>query len=216
MINCQAVFWDFDGVVLDSVHVKTRAFARMFSQYGPAIEKAVVEYHLENGGVSRYEKFKYYYNCLLNRQISEEELNELGEVFSNIALTEVLAAPYIAGALETLKELQNQNIPAYVVSGTPEKEVRDIVAERNIAHFFVEVHGSPRKKTDIICDILDRKRYSASECLFLGDAMTDFEAAKNTGVNFIGIVTESSRSPFPPNTLIYNNINAVNFSLSHH
>ena len=31
----QAVFFDFDGVILDSVDVKTQAFAAMFRAYGP-------------------------------------------------------------------------------------------------------------------------------------------------------------------------------------
>jgi beta-phosphoglucomutase-like phosphatase (HAD superfamily) len=30
----QAIFFDFDGVILDSVHVKTEAFAAMFRKYG--------------------------------------------------------------------------------------------------------------------------------------------------------------------------------------
>ena len=38
----EAVFFDFDGVILDSVDVKTQAFADMFRQYGPEVERAVV------------------------------------------------------------------------------------------------------------------------------------------------------------------------------
>jgi beta-phosphoglucomutase-like phosphatase (HAD superfamily) len=39
----QAVFFDFDGVILDSVDVKARAFSEMFRDYGPEVEKAVVD-----------------------------------------------------------------------------------------------------------------------------------------------------------------------------
>jgi beta-phosphoglucomutase-like phosphatase (HAD superfamily) len=40
-MHYQAIFFDFDGVILDSVHVKTEAFAAMFRKYGPEIERAV-------------------------------------------------------------------------------------------------------------------------------------------------------------------------------
>jgi len=61
-MNWQAVFFDFDGVILDSVDVKTDAFVAIFRGYGPKIREDVVKYHHENGGVSRMEKFKYSIN----------------------------------------------------------------------------------------------------------------------------------------------------------
>ncbi|MFZ4857087.1 MAG: HAD family hydrolase [Desulfuromonadaceae bacterium] len=202
MKEWQAVFWDFDGVVLDSVHVKTRTFARMFNSYGPEIEQAVVEYHLAHGGVSRFEKFKYYYEHLLKLTITEQELITLGEEFSGLALEEVLTAPFIPGALETLQELSRKGIPSYVVSGTPEEEVKRIVFKRALSSFFVEVHGSPRKKAEILADILVRKGYMPEQCLFLGDAMTDYNAAQAVGMRFLGIVAEGEPSPFPDGTAV--------------
>lgn len=202
MEQWQAVFWDFDGVVLDSVHVKTKTFARMFSAYGPDIERAVVDYHIAHGGVSRFEKFKYYYQHLLKRSLSDQELATLGEGFSRMALKEVLASPFIPGALETLQDLSRKGIPSYVVSGTPDAEVRHIVSARELAAHFVEVHGSPRKKAEILADILERKRYTPEECLFLGDAMTDYDAAQAVGTRFLGIVPEGEPSPFPDGTAV--------------
>ena len=194
----QAVFFDFDGVILDSVDIKTKAFAKMFRKYGPNVENAVVEYHLTHGGVSRFEKFRYYYKCLLKRPINDQELATLGEEFSRLVLEEVLAAPFIPGALETLQDLFHNGIPAYVASGTPDDEIRHIVAVRELSQFFVEVHGSPRRKPEIIANVIERKGYEPGKCLFLGDAMTDYEAAKTNDMCFIGIVKDLSQSPFPP------------------
>lgn len=199
-MKLQAVFWDFDGVILDSVHVKTKAFVRMFSKYGKEVEQAVLEYHLSNGGISRFEKFRHYYNNLLNRPISDIELKELGDEFSTLVMEEVLNASFIPGALATLDKLLVRGIPAFVVSGTPEEEVRHIVKERNLSQYFVEVYGSPRKKVEIITDILTRKAYDASRCVFLGDAMTDYEAARESGVNFVGIINDQEICCFPVGT----------------
>ena len=35
----KAVIFDFDGVILDSVNVKTKAFGSMYSKYGSEVEK---------------------------------------------------------------------------------------------------------------------------------------------------------------------------------
>ena len=39
----QAVFFDFDGVILDSVDVKTQAFADMYRPSGPKVDNAIVD-----------------------------------------------------------------------------------------------------------------------------------------------------------------------------
>lgn len=196
-VGYQAVFFDFDGVILDSVDVKTQAFGQMFRQYGPEVEKAVVEFHLAHGGVSRFQKFRHYYNELLNRPITDAELSELGEEFSRLALQGVLNSPFVSGALETLQRLKSLEIPCIVATGTPDDEIRMIVDSKGLGGYFYEVHGSPRKKDEIIIDVLERRQWSADRCLFIGDAMTDYWAARKVGVHFLGIVTEGQTSPFP-------------------
>lgn len=59
MIN--AILFDFDGVLVESVDVKTRAFADLFKDEEDEIVEKVVNYHLKNSGISRYDKFRYYY-----------------------------------------------------------------------------------------------------------------------------------------------------------
>jgi HAD superfamily hydrolase (TIGR01549 family) len=205
-MNYQAVFFDFDGVILDSVNVKTQAFASMFRQYGPEIEKAVVDYHLANGGVSRYEKFKYYYNILLDRRITVEELQYLDKKFSKMVIEKVLNSEFVPGALETLRELKNQKKTCFIVSGTPDNEIKNIVKNKGLDSYFQEVHGSPQKKIQIINDISKRYNLTLSKCLFIGDAITDYNAALECETKFLGIVKDKKFSPFPQETWITNHI----------
>ena len=201
-MNWQAVFFDFDGVILDSVDVKTRAFATMFRHYEPEVERAVVDYHLANGGVSRFEKFEYYYKHILQKPINQEILEALGREFNQLAMEGVLAAPFIDGALDTLKQLKQRGIPAFMASGAPNEEIQLIVEKRKLAPYFVEVHGYPRKKQEIVQDIATRHSYHLEDCLFIGDATTDYEAAKYCGMFFLGIVKKNERSPFPEGTRV--------------
>ena len=200
MQNWEAVFFDFDGVILDSVNVKTDAFAQMFRPYGPDIEKAVVRYHLDNGGVSRYEKFRYFYEQLLGKTITEQELSDLGQQFSDLVVKKVIDSPFIAGAWDTLQQIRQNLIPAFVVSGTPDEEIKIIVNEKGLSSYFQEVHGSPRKKWEITADILFQRSLKSDKCIFIGDALSDYEAAQENWMHFLGIVPKNEKSIFPAHT----------------
>ena len=193
-------------MILDSVQVKTRTFAAMFNKYGSDVEHAVVDYHLTHGGVSRFKKFEHYYKNLLNEPITPEKLQLLGEEFSRLALQGVLDSPYIPGAMNTLKLLKEQEIPCFVVSGTPDTEIKLIVKTKQLDRYFLEVHGSPRKKDEILVDIIDRYDLTPGECLFIGDAMTDYEASRACGTDFLGILSDNNHSPFPPHTKVNNQV----------
>lgn len=195
-----AVFFDFDGVILDSVNVKTLAFGEMFRKYGEDIAQRAMDYHLKHGGVSRFEKFKYYYENLLNLPINDKIIDALSEEFTQIAFQGVMNSPFIEGALETLEFLQDQNVPCYVISGTPHDEINKIVEQKGLSKFFKGIYGSPRQKWEIAGEIIEEKGYSPKDCLFIGDAMSDYECAKKLGLEFLGIVLEGNKSIFPEET----------------
>ncbi len=194
----QAVFFDFDGVIADSVAVKVKAFATLFAPYGPTVQEEVVRYHLENGGIPRVDKIRHCHQTFVGRPIDEEQLNLRVRAFAELVRDEVVAAPYIPGALSTLHHLRQQATPCFVVSATPDEEMRDIVHRKELTAFFTEVHGSPRAKTEIIRDVLARHRFPPEHCLFIGDALADYRAAINTGLHFLGIVPQGACSIFPP------------------
>jgi HAD superfamily hydrolase (TIGR01549 family) len=196
-MNWQAVFLDFDGVILDSANIKTIAFKKMFEEYGRDIQQQVVQYHLDNSGVSRFDKFRYYYGVLLKKPIADEGIRSLSKRFSELVVQGVIGSPFVTGAYETLKLLKKHIIPVYVVSGTPHDEINFIVEKRDLVDFFVEVHGSPRKKYEITTDIMKRYGYQPSQCLFIGDSLSDYYAARRTGMNFHGVVKAKNLSPFP-------------------
>ncbi|WDN87992.1 hypothetical protein BuS5_00960 [Desulfosarcina sp. BuS5] len=146
--------------------------------------------------------YEYYYKKILQKPINKNILEALGREFNQLAIEGVLAAPFVDGALETLEQLRKQCIPAFVVSGTPDEEIKVIAKKRNIALYFLEVHGSPRKKEGIVKDIAGRYGYKLGDCLFVGDAITDFDAAQDCGTKFLRVVNDEERSPFPPGTEI--------------
>jgi phosphoglycolate phosphatase-like HAD superfamily hydrolase len=190
----RTVFFDFDGVILESVSVKTDAFADLFAEHGPEIQAAVVRYHLENLGRSRFEKFRYFYEQFLGIPLADDEMERLCKEFETRVVERVLACPFVPGALEFLEEHAGDRA-CFVVSATPDPEIRHIVAARGLSPFFVSVHGSPTGKGSWVAQLLDQHRIDAGEAVFVGDAMSDWNAARENGVPFVGKVTEDEDSP---------------------
>ena len=181
----RAVVFDFDGVLVESVSVKTEAFRSLFSPEGPEVAARIVAYHLAHGGVSRMEKFRYAYEHILRRPLFASELQALSDRFKQLVFDGVLRAPWVPGALDALEAVQCRGWLAFVVSGTPEDELRDLVARRGVARFFAGVYGSPATKSELLRRMLDGHGLQRGHTLMVGDALTDYEAAKATGISFV-------------------------------
>ncbi len=182
----KSILFDFDGVIADSVDIKTNAFYELFKAYPQQIDR-IIEYHKQNGGLSRFVKIRYIYEEFLKKPISDEELKRTGEHFSALVKEQVVKAPMIEGAQELL-EAYYRVCKLFVVSGTPHEEMREIVAMRRLDKYFAQVYGSPTKKSQIISDIVKAYQYNLNEVIFIGDSLNDFEAAQTTGVRFIARV----------------------------
>ena len=190
----RVIIFDFDGVVLESADIKTRAFALLFEEHGEHVD-AIVDLHLSLAGVSRYEKFRLIYRDILGRPLDDAEMDRLGEEFSRIALEEVLACDFVPGARQFLQR-RHRTQALYVASGTPEEELRHIVRERGLERFFTGVYGTPAPKADITRRILDETGTEPHEAVFIGDATTDLEGAREAGVHFIGRRPADVADPF--------------------
>lgn len=180
-----AVIFDFDGVILESVKVKTDAFIELFSDYPEHLD-AIVAYHENNMGISRYQKFAWIYQELLGIMLSPSEEKRLGQQFSALVLEKLLACPFVPGTLELLEELKRRRIPAFIASGTPQDELEWLVQQRGLASYFQEVWGSPAEKPEIIEKLIATYELDRNRLYFIGDALSDYVAAKTTGIRFIG------------------------------
>ena len=125
----RAIVFDFDGVLVESVEVKTRAFARLFAGETPEAVERIVTYHRQHGGISRFEKFETIYRDLLKRPLSEEIFHALCEQFSRLVVEEVVAAPWVEGALELNGVDRTRRLRAAVVE---QSTVGNRIAERGI------------------------------------------------------------------------------------
>lgn len=183
----RSIILDFDGVIIESVDIKTRAFRELFREYPEHVDE-IAQYHLKNGGMSRFKKFSYIYGNILKQPLDEFKMQELGEAFSKIVRSEMISCPFVVGAEDFLKKY-SQHSMLFIASGTPEDELREIALERGISRFFRGIFGTPRTKSDIILGILEEFNLGKKEVFFVGDSFNDYEGARIAGVPFIGRIS---------------------------
>lgn len=188
LVNSKKYFvFDFDGVILDSVGIKTDAFASLYVEFGSDVVANVVSYHEKNGGMSRFKKFDYYHSTFLGHQLSDSELDILDIKFSKMILERILTAKVIKGVLTFIERAVRDGKTCVINSATPEGELRSIVKQRNFSKYFELVLGSPLTKFENLSKIKAQSNCEYSEMVFFGDAVSDFDAAKLAGVDFVGL-----------------------------
>lgn len=181
--NYKTFIFDCDGVILDSNKVKTQAFYKAALPYGADAAEKLVDYHTQNGGISRYKKFELFLQTMVPEDADGPDLESL---LNSYAL-EVQAGLMKCEVSPGLRELRNltPDIKWMVVSGGDQSELREIFKERNLSFFFDGgIFGSPDTKDQI----LEREASSANivkPVLFFGDSRYDHLAASNAGFDFI-------------------------------
>ncbi len=196
----KAIVFDFDGVILESVDIKTRAFKELFKDYPDQLEK-ILKLHLDNTGMSRFDKFKIIYADYLGRTTDDCELGRVGEAFSRLVYGEILRCPFVPGAYEFLEKRAKQ-YEMFLASATPQEELWDIAKRRGLDRFFEGIYGSPRRKDEILRGILVECKLRPGEVVFIGDAVNDYRYAQQARIPFIGRVPRGQDNIFPTERVV--------------
>jgi beta-phosphoglucomutase-like phosphatase (HAD superfamily) len=131
----EAIFFDCDGVLLDSVHVKERQFREMMEERIPQFVDAAMDYYWRHGGTSRLEKFRWIWSRLVHSPLADAEVEALGCEFQDRVFVGVVACPMLIGAQEFL-EAHAAEIPCFVISGTPNDELKSVIEARGLQKYF--------------------------------------------------------------------------------
>ena len=196
-MTVKAIIFDFDGVITESMDIKTQAFAYLFKDCQKEVVDKVVKLHLDNGGMSRFEKFKIIYRDYLNKTLTKDKERRLGEGFSKFCYEKMIECPFVEGVEDFLED-NYKKYKLFIVSGTPHKEMNKIVDEKNLRKYFQGVWGSPQSKGELSKMILDKYNFKKDEVVFVGDAPTDYWGAEEAGIGFIARIIPREYNPFEP------------------
>lgn len=193
-MKIKCILFDFDGVLAESVNIKTEAFRQMYLSHGADFAQKVVDHHLVNGGMSRYEKVKVYNGEWLGEVMNQEKIQLLSQTFSDLVVDGVVNSKEVIGTSDFLNS--SLDYKKYIITGTPTIEIQTILERRNMNHFFEKIYGSPEKKDFWVKEILKNENILPEQCVFIGDALADYNAATGNNITFILRETKEAENLF--------------------
>lgn len=184
--NYDFFIFDCDGVLIDSNEIKSDAFKYSLDGYPPIIVEDFIKYHKMNGGISRYVKLDYFFKNLLKIENYQADLKKVLNNFSQVSVSLIQQkAKLIPGVYNLLYTLFQEKKKIYVCSGAEETDLNKILHFKELDKFFNKIYGSPRTKSQIINEILNKNDLNDKKGLFFGDAFSDFDAARKNNLDFI-------------------------------
>ena len=180
----KVIVLDFDGVIVESLDIKTQAFRDLFSDYPEHIDD-IMSYHIEHNAISRYIKFEYIVTHILGETYDEARTRELGARFSQLVQQKVTECPYVNGTEEFLTYF-SARVPLYVASSTPKEELDEIIKARGIDRHFKGTYGTPWQKYDVLQKVMLEEKVTPEMVAYIGDSNEDLAVAQKTAVFFIG------------------------------
>jgi phosphoglycolate phosphatase-like HAD superfamily hydrolase len=188
--NYKNLLWDFDGVIMDSMPIRNNGFKLVLADYHPKDVALLMKYHMDNGGLSRYNKFRYFFENILGEQVSEQQIQKLAAEFSKIMLKRLLDESLLINDSVAFIKANYRKYQMHIVSGSDQNELRIICKELNLDKYFKSINGSPIPKNNLVKSLIVSENYQLNETCLIGDSMNDFEAAKINGINFFGYNSE--------------------------
>lgn len=216
--NKSIIFFDCDGVLLDSNKIKTNSFKETLNKnnFDKKIINEFIDYHKKNGGISRFEKFNYLLNNLINYKFDKQKfMKSLLRDFSEISNKNLSRSKIIPGLQKFLKKLNKHNLKLYVVSGSKQSDLRSLLKEKKINHFFQGIYGSPKNKFDIITSLI-KDIQSKEKNYYFGDSYLDYKVAKKFSFHFIyinGFSEDRNNQILNQCKLKFKNFKDINFDI---
>jgi phosphoglycolate phosphatase-like HAD superfamily hydrolase len=180
----KAIFFDFDGVIMDSMTLKLDAYCECLDGFGFA-RTDVDRIMRERMGQSRYRIIVEIYEQLLGKTIPPDLFETALATFNRLDEAAREKIQFLPGSLEFIRKVHADRFTA-VVTGTPEEFILKTTAHHNLDQYFDIVRGSPDMKPDIVAELLRDHSIRTEESIFIGDGKTDQDAADCHGIRFVG------------------------------
>jgi len=182
----KTILWDFDGVIMNSNEVRDRGFAEVLKTFPKEQVAELLSFHKKNGGLSRYVKFRHFFEKIRDEKVTESQIREFTDKFSIIMLESLLDPNLLIEDTMHYITKWHKNINMHIVSGSDQKELRFICKSLAIDVYFKTIHGSPTTKIDLVEGVIKEFNYKPSACILIGDSFNDFDAAKSNSIYFAG------------------------------
>lgn len=186
----KVILWDFDGVIMDSMPIRDLGFEKTLSDYPNNQVEELLDFHRKNGGLSRYVKFRYFFENIRKETVIERQIADLAQRFSEIMLSLLINEKLLIN--DSIKFIKNnsENFKFHIVSGSDGIELNKICSGLDLDKFFITIQGSPTPKKQLVRDLLSFYSYDKTDVCLIGDSGNDQEAAEYNQISFFGYNNE--------------------------
>ena len=187
--NLQALIFDLDGTLIDTVYAHVFAWQRTFAEAGMTINAWRIHRRIGmSGGL-----FTRAIGRELNHQFTAQEVDALqqrhGEIFSQI----MPQRQPLPGAVELIKFLRLNKIPFGIATSGARPEINSSLEALGIGDdtIVVERNNVLRAKPEPDLFIACQKQLGvqSNNCYVIGDAVWDILAARRAGMLSIGLLS---------------------------
>jgi HAD superfamily hydrolase (TIGR01549 family) len=185
------ILWDFDGVILNSNHIRNFGFEEVLKEFPKKQVDELLAFHKANGGISRYFKFRYFFEEIRKEKKSDIELQVYFEDFTKIMRHKLLDRSLLIYETTSFIRQNFQNYQMHIVSGSDQNELRFLCDFFELKEFFYSINGSPTPKGELIKNLIFQSNLKSEETVMIGDAINDYDAAKLNGIHFFAYNNES-------------------------
>jgi len=180
------IFWDFDGVLLDSNAIRDYGFCEVLKEFPKQQVDKLLAFHRENGGWSRYIKFRFFFEEIRNEKISDSEVQSWADKFSNAVLFRLKNHNLLINDSLNFVKSNFEKYNMHIVSGSDGIELNYLCEYFKIDKFFKTIQGSPTPKKELVKIVMEGHKYDATKTVLVGDSKNDWEAAIENKIEFIG------------------------------
>ena len=175
------VILDCDGVIFDSNILKVEAFKKALSHYDADVIEAFSDYFKHNFGVSRYQLARVFIEEFLHQDFEEELYQEILKDYGDCCVLLYKESDFTNEFMRFLQYYKNKKF--YIASGGDEIELNEVFKAKNIYQYFEEILGSPRKKHDLVNEVVMKNL--EKKIIMIGDAKSDLLASQTNNIDFI-------------------------------
>lgn len=182
-----AVIFDVDGTLVDSVDFHAEAWARAFAAFGHEVDVAAIRAQIGKGG-----------DQLMPVFLSKDEVERTGkaieawrkELFTREYLPRVVGFPAVRALFDRLLADGRKVALASSAKGDEVEAYKTIagIADLDFAETSSDDAEKSKPHPDIFEAALGRLGLSPERCLVIGDTPYDAEAARRAGIRALGVL----------------------------
>lgn len=194
----EAIIFDFDGVIVDSNHLKRDSYYTIFSQIKDSKE-LIDEAIKENPRKTRYGIVEDILKKLAKKnKISFQSLKDETEkyvlMYGETTERKTIEAEEIRGAEISLAGLC-ESYPLLIISATIQESIDRITKARNLGRYFKGIYGADNdsfNKIKTLKRAAGENGFNPRKSVFVGDGEADYECAKHYGMHFVAVLNETN------------------------